>query len=172
MTTEARKVITQLTREHLEREIAKLRAKLIEASSSDGSDHRSSQHDDAGHENDKNNTRGLIGAYEQALDGTDVIIPAKLSENVGLGNDVVLRFEGETSNERLTLLGPVDTAFSPNKAKIMSVDSPVGSALIGRKRGEMIVATQKQVGEQPLVIRVRLIDVLPGDETCFFPPKQ
>lgn len=71
----------------------------------------------------------------------DVVIIEDLpsgSEIVNIGSQVTICEEGETDEETYMLVGPKET--DPKNGRI-SFDSPIGSALMGKKRGDQVVVT-------------------------------
>jgi len=90
-----------------------------------------------------------------------IIEPRKDIFAVDIGNTIIIQFNDETEDEKVTLLGPDD---SVQKNEWISFESPLGQSLIGKRAGEtasfVVEDNQKQIiGEY----NVKIKSILPGN---------
>jgi len=102
-----------------------------------------------------------IGAREAelqaALRNVEIIEPRQETNDVGLGNTIIVKMGDSDEDEKFTLLGPRDGIIGRGKLWI-SYLSPVGQALVGMKQGE---TKTFELGEgQMQTITVK--EILPG----------
>lgn len=83
------------------------------------------------------------------------IEPRIETEDVGIGNVVRVLFDDEENPEEFTLLGPNDSKV---ESSWLSYLSPLGSSLIGLKRGQDV---EYAIGERK--IKAKLIDIQQGN---------
>lgn len=100
-----------------------------------------------------------LGAF---LDDPEIIKPRRDTSNVGIGNTVLLRFEGDPEPEKFNVLGRADAII--NRSNI-SYASPLGSALLGKKPGEKVSFQFEAKSESslPITVSVEIVKILPGD---------
>jgi transcription elongation factor GreA len=77
---------------------------------------------------------GRIATLEAQLKNAEVIAPGGNGDRVGIGSKVVIK--GDDGEETLTIVGSAEAA--PREGRI-SNESPVGAALMGRRKGDKIV---------------------------------
>ena len=75
---------------------------------------------------------GRIGTLEAQLKNAEVIGPSN-GDRVGIGSRVVIK--GDDGQETFTIVGSAEAA--PREGRI-SNESPVGAALMGRKKGDKV----------------------------------
>ena len=131
-----------VTREGLERLKAELEelksvrrpaiAAIVAEARSHGDLRENSAYDAARHDQMMNEKR--ISDLEALLRSAEVMEEggAATGDTVGLGNTVVVEFEGE--EERYTIVGAIEA--KPSAGKI-SNESPIGRALLGRRAGQV-----------------------------------
>lgn len=82
---------------------------------------------------------GRINYLENVLRSATIITPDSNSEVVVLGSEVTIREEGMDDDETYSIVGQAEA--NPREGKISNV-SPIGAALLGKKKGDKIrVAT-------------------------------
>jgi transcription elongation GreA/GreB family factor len=96
-----------------------------------------------------------IRTRKAQLDNVVFIQPRVDVSNVGLGNKIVLKFEGESENETFLILGPVDAVF---RKGCLSYKTPIGQRILGATSGKTI---EFEVGDQ--TTKVKVVKILPGD---------
>jgi transcription elongation factor GreA len=77
---------------------------------------------------------GRIATLEAQLKNAVVIEPSGNGDRVGIGSKVVIK--GDEGEETLTIVGSAEAA--PREGRI-SNESPVGAALMGRRKGDKVV---------------------------------
>jgi transcription elongation factor GreA len=77
---------------------------------------------------------GRIATLEAQLKNAEVIEPSGNGDRVGIGSKVVIK--GDDGEETLTIVGSAEAA--PREGRI-SNESPVGAALMGRRKGDTVV---------------------------------
>jgi len=97
-----------------------------------------------------------LASLTRKLQDVEIITPRKQTDQINIGNTVIVKFENETESERFTILGPDD---SGRKAGWLSCFSPLGSSLIGKREGEIAEYSLEQDRPQ----KVRVIKILKGD---------
>lgn len=95
-----------------------------------------------------------VTMIKKQLENREIIKPRGEIAEVGVGNEVVIILNNEEKPEVFTLLGSAD---SFTKTGWLSCESPLGSSLIGKKVGEMIIFS---VGEK--VIKGKILEIRPG----------
>ena len=133
-------LMTQFTKEILERRLADLQEELkrhkleIGASVDKGDEyHDNFAFEEASRQVDI--TTQMVRQVKEKLYDVTIIEPRQTVDIVGVGNDVVLRFAGEETDETFTLLGPDDATQKPSW---ISYESPLGLMLLGKKPGDHI----------------------------------
>ena len=97
---------------------------------------RASLHDDAASENVKNLAFADINRIGD-LSNVDIIKPRSDTQNVGIGNEVYIRFGDEEEAEPFLVLSPYDRTFNPD-LNAVSYESPLGQAILGRSQGDEV----------------------------------
>jgi transcription elongation factor GreA len=77
---------------------------------------------------------GRIATLEAQIKNAEVIEPSGNGDRVGIGSKVVIK--GDDGEETLTIVGSAEAA--PRDGRI-SNESPVGAALMGRRKGDKVV---------------------------------
>jgi transcription elongation GreA/GreB family factor len=90
------------------------------------------------------------------LRSVEIISPRKQTETIEVGNTVIVKFEGETENEKFTILGADDSGRKPGW---LSCYSPLGKNLLGKKEQDLAEYSLEADKKQ----KVKIIKVLPGD---------
>lgn len=153
-------LMTQSTYESLlqEVEIARGNAKQSLLDIGEAAGTGSDWHDNAAfdHANIRHDVDSLqLGGIEAKLKDVQIIQPSRKRDHVDVGNSVLVKFQGEDEEEMYTILGPADSGRQPGW---ISFESPLGSNLMGKKKGETVTfAIERQ--EQ----KVNIIDILPGN---------
>ncbi|HEX9634460.1 MAG TPA: transcription elongation factor GreA [Candidatus Limnocylindria bacterium] len=91
---------------------------------------------------------GRIATLELQLRNAEVIEKAN-GDKVGIGSKVVIK--GSQGEETFTIVGSAEAA--PREGRI-SNESPVGAALMGRKKGEKVVVQAPQGPTEFTVVRI------------------
>lgn len=126
---------------------------------SEGGHARSSYHDDAGFENEKNRTLGKLLSIGDLTEAS-IIKPRSETDTVGVGNKIKARFIEEGSEETIYLLGEDDVIRRGDLAgTIVSALSPLGLAIIGRAKNDTV---EVKIGSSKK-IHVRVLDIQAGD---------
>ena len=103
-----------------------------------------------------------IGARETelqtALRNVKIIKPRQETNDVGLGNTIIVKMGDSDEDEKFTLLGPYDGTVDQSKLWI-SFLSPVGQALMGMKQGETKTFGVGKDQMQTITIK----EILPGE---------
>jgi len=97
-----------------------------------------------------------VARLQQKLAFVEIIEPNGNTQNVGIGNTVVLQFSDRKDPERLTILGPDD--FN-EKLGWISYATPIAKAILNKKPGENIIFQPPQ-GER---IEIKILSILPGE---------
>lgn len=97
-----------------------------------------------------------LASLTRKLQDVEIITPRKQTDQINIGNTVIVKFENETDRERFTILGPDD---SGRKAGWLSCFSPLGASLIGKGEGEIAEYSL----EKGITQRVQVIKILRGD---------
>lgn len=96
-----------------------------------------------------------LSSIETKLKDVEIIEPSQKRDKVGIGNSVLIKFQGEDEEEMFTILGPAD---SGRREGWISFESPLGSSLIGKKKGDNVSFS---IGNQQQSVKV--LDIFPGD---------
>jgi len=131
-----------LTREGLERaraeleELVNVRRPEVAARIHDAKEHgdlnENAEYEDA--KNEQAFVEGRIQALEALIKNATIIDDNHSSDHVQIGSTVVV--QGPDGEERFTIVGSAEAR--PNEGRI-SNESPVGRALLGRKKGDQVV---------------------------------
>ena len=135
MIKDKKELMTLLSRERLQKELQKLKQKLIEAGqavgATDGDWHDGASFDQA--QRDFNLIQTQIEIIEEELKNVEIIKPNLATDCIGIGHEVEV-YDGE-STKVFTILGPSD--FDPVKSWV-SFKSPIGESLLDCKKGDKI----------------------------------
>lgn len=149
--------VTHATYEFLKRRKEDLEKQIREAGSESSGSQRASLHDDAGAENDQNVRRGMLLMIGD-LENVAFIEPRQETSIILMGNKVKIALQDE-EEEIITLLTKEDAMHRKDLGTVVSVDSPLGKAILGKKNGDVALlqfsATDKR--------EIKIIDILPGD---------
>jgi transcription elongation factor GreA len=91
---------------------------------------------------------GRIATLEVQLKNAEVIEPTN-GDMVGIGSKVVIK--GDDGEEKFTIVGSAEA--SPGEGRI-SNESPVGTALMGRKKGDKVIVNAPSGPVTYTVVRV------------------
>jgi transcription elongation factor GreA len=81
---------------------------------------------------------GRIRQIESILEDSEVVSPAP-DGVVGLGSIIVIVYEGDSDGDAESyLIGHVEEQPASKDVSVMSPSSPLGSALLGAKEGDMV----------------------------------
>ncbi len=97
----------------------------------------------------------MLGNIQAKLKDVVIISPSNKTEEVGIGNSVVVKYSGEDEEETFTILGPAD---SGRRSGWISFESTLAKNLVGKKAGDEITfdsGNQKQ--------KVKILQILPGN---------
>ena len=154
-------IMTALTKSELEealdqaqKGVDQARLAIGEAAGRESDWHDNAAFDYANMEHDLKSAN--VANLMKKLHDVEIIIPRQQTDRVGVGNTVVVKFEGEQDEETFTVLGPDDAGRKPGW---LSYLSPLGKSLIGRVEGDKTEYSQSGENEQ----KVLLIKILPGD---------
>ena len=135
------KILTQEGREALENELHYLetekRAEIgerIKVAREFGDISENSEYDDA--KNEQGMVEARISEITRILSESTVVNTPKRSNKVNIGSTVTVDMNG--SERVLTIVGAAESDVSAGK---ISNESPVGAALIGRKKGDHVETT-------------------------------
>jgi len=117
---------------------------------------RASIHDDAGAENALNLLRGTLMRIGD-LSYVSVIQPPKHADVVNLGTKVRIQFED--GEEELTVLSQDDVIYRKDIGQVVSPESPLGMAILGKKKGDTAEFQLSRSGKA----RVRILDISRGN---------
>lgn len=151
-----RRRMARTTLEHLRQRKKQAEEELQRLGRNSHGHQRATLHDDPALEERKNVLRSIIVNIGN-LDRVRIIEPRKRTGRVGVGNKVILEFNGDNM-AAYTLLGDDDAKHS-GRPNVISYKSPIGSAVLGKRRGEN--ATANIPGKEK--IKVRVCKIEPGD---------
>ncbi len=132
MIKDKKELMTLLSKERLQKELQKLKQKLIEAGqavgATDGDWHDSASFDQI--QREYNFIQTQVEIIEEKLKNVEIIKPNLNTDVIGIGHEI------ELSNGIIyTLLGPSD---SDPKKGLISFKTPVGQSLLNCKKGDKI----------------------------------
>lgn len=150
--------LTPEGKEELERELEQLRteripelaAKLKEAVSQGDLKENADYHDTR---EQKSFAEGRIQYIESILRNAVIISNDGASDTVRIGSEVTIREDGGDDDETYTIVGAAEA--NPREGRI-SNESPIGSALIGRKKGDKVRVKTPDGGY--IVFKIRKIN--------------
>lgn len=149
--------MTQATHTRLLAEKAAAEQKATELERSLGSmfDNAADWHDNAAFDHakqDMNLIHQSINGLTLRLRDVEYITPRTITDDVGIGNTVVVQYADEPDPETFTILGPDDGKTKPGW---ISCETPLAKSLLGRKPGDRVTL--------PNGMKVALKQVLPGN---------
>lgn len=115
-------------------------------------------HDNAAYDQacrDAELARARVQELEELLVNVQIIVPRQEVDSIGIGNLVEIVLGENGSLKIYTLLGPRDGSTNP---KWLSVETPLGSCLLGKKIGEN--AEYEINGRKT---KVHIQNILPGE---------
>lgn len=148
--------MTQGTLDYLRAQKSELEAEIRQRGNESSGHQRASIHDDAGAENALNLLRATLMRIGDLSD-VDIIKPSKDTNLVNLG--VKVRIQFEDGEEELTILSQDDVIHRKDIGQIVSPESPLGMAILGKKKGE-IAEFQLSRTERA---KVKILDIRCGD---------
>ena len=98
---------------------------------------------------EKNRNESRIRYLERMLKTATIIDDSSNDDEVGINNTVTLFFEDEGVDEEYKL---VTTVRENTLAGLISIESPIGKAVIGHKKGET-VQVESPNGAYPVIIK-------------------
>ncbi len=102
---------------------------------------------------DKNRNESRIRYLERMLKNASIVSDASEADEVGINNAVTVYFEEDDETETYRLV----TSIRGNSMQgLISIESPVGKALLGRKIGERVLV--KTGGENGYYVVIKSID--------------
>lgn len=154
-------LMTQITFRRLTERLEALKAKHKEAALLIGETAGESHdwHDNFPYEQSCRDAQQLevqISQIGRKLQAVEIIKPNMNTEEVHIGNKVILQFAGEDQPECFTLLGTDD--YDPEKGWF-SILSPVGKAIIGKKAGMIVTLTMPNRNKT----KIKILEILPGE---------
>jgi transcription elongation factor GreA len=150
--------MTQSTLDSLLERKARLKEVLRELGASSEGDQRAAQHDDIATVQRKYEIESLLQLIGD-LERVEIIKPREETSEIGLGNQVSLVWKGEEQPEIYLLLGPDDKAFGECSRVIVSYESPLGAAILGKRTGETATFILPDDGE----FTVKIVAIKPGN---------
>lgn len=151
--TEAIVYMTATRKVELEAELERLRtvrrhevAERIRSAKDDGDISESGEYEDAKRE--QGFLEGTIRRLEYQLRHAALIDPQGVADNVTIGRTVTI-LDGEGIEEAYTIVGPAEVNARQRK---ISNESPIGSALMGKRIGD-VVRVQTPVGLLEFTVR-------------------
>lgn len=153
------RLMTRETLNYLQTRSADANEALIKIAKEGSGHQRANLHDDASSENALNLARAVLINIGD-LSAVQIIAPRIEIDTVGLGNRVTLQYDPE-EQETILLLDHDDTVYQTLEPKVISIRSPVGQAVVGRRAGETVkvVTDEKQNSGYYLYI----VEILPGN---------
>lgn len=150
-------LMTQRTRLRLESELQNLKAQAAQNQIDAGATIESAQdwHDNGAYDRLQEQLQVIVTMHDQVerrLKNAKIIQRRTDTSRVGIGNTVVVKYEGEDDTEKFTILGIPDT---DTEKTWISAASPLGSALLEKIAGNVITL--------PSNIKVTLLQILAGE---------
>lgn len=151
--------MAQFTLDHLLQKKKQIEEELRALGGTADGQQRAALHDDPSTEGRKNEIRATLNHIGN-LSGVKIINPRQDIDVVGEGNQVSLLWEDESQSESYLLLGPDDTNFQQDKlGKIISYESPVGAAILGKRVGSVVTYTLPNRQES----KAKIVAIEPGN---------
>lgn len=99
---------------------------------------------------EKNKNESRIRYLEKVLKFAQVVEDTSKEDEIGLDNTVTVAFEDDGSEETYRIVTPIRCNSLQNK---ISIESPIGKALMGHKAGERVEVTLPGGGSYFLLIK-------------------
>lgn len=135
-------------------ELSKSQLAIGEAAGSESNWHDNAAFDYANMDFDLKSVN--LANLQKKLRNVEILTPRRKTDNVDIGNAVVIKFEGEPVEETYTILGPDDAG---RQSGWLSYLSPLGSSLMGRKSGDFIEFSTISVE----TYRAKILRILSGN---------
>ncbi len=99
---------------------------------------------------DKNRNESRIRYLEKMLKHAKIVSDQSKDDEVGINNTVTVYFEEDGEEETYRLV----TSIRGNSLQgLISIESPIGKAIIGKKTGERVMVQTESGAAYPIVIR-------------------
>ena len=108
----------------------------------------------------KNQNESRIRYLERMIKGADIIDDASAEDEVGIHNTVTVYIEEDDAEETYRI---VTTARGNSLKKMISIESPLGKALLGHKVGERVLVEVSP--DYSYYVVIRSIENTPEDES-------
>ena len=108
----------------------------------------------------KNQNESRIRYLERRIKGADIIDDASAEDEVGIHNTVTVYIEEDDAEETYRI---VTTARGNSLKKMISIESPLGKALLGHKVGERVLVEVSP--DYSYYVVIRSIENTPEDES-------
>lgn len=144
--------MARFTLDYLRQRKRKAEEELRELGRSSDGHQRASLHDDPASEERRNTLRAIRDSIGN-LERVEIIQPKRDTSQIGLGNRVTVEY-ADGGKETYTILSNDDAAHS-DRTGIISHRSPIGSALLGKQRGETVVC--KLPNKRQIELKIRKI---------------
>ena len=153
-------LMTQSTYESLLQEVEVARRNMQQSlldigeaagSASDWHDNAAFDHANIRHDVDSS----WLGSIQAKLQDVEIIKPSNNKDKIGIGNSVIVKFQDEDDEEIFTILGPADSGRNEGW---ISYESPLGSSLMGKRKGETVTFTIHDQDQ-----KVKIVNILPGN---------
>ncbi len=137
---EIRNVLTPKEKKELEKDLARIiqdHKRAAEAGCLSGSE-QDGYHDE-GFQLGKRTTDVLFAQIQQlrlVINNARVVVPKEQRNHVAIGNKVTIRYENNGTEAHFVISGYIGGSSSLRNR--LSINSPLGKALIGKKKGDII----------------------------------
>ena len=108
----------------------------------------------------KNQNESRIRYLERMIKGADIIDDASAEDEVGIHNTVTVYIEEDDAEETYRI---VTTARGNSLKKMISIESPLGKALLGHRVGDRVLVEVN--ADYSYYVVIRSIENTPEDET-------
>lgn len=130
--------ITETTNKNLRDTLQRLEAKR-NGMVGLGTDYTSGLHDDPAVVREMQQLDRNIDKIRSILKLSEVLPPREDTSELDIGNRVSLKFEDEGVEESFRLGSATDSSYDANGVPWVSVESPLGRELVGKKEGETVI---------------------------------
>ena len=130
--------MTEGTNNHLIQLLKSLQTKRAKLSGL-GTDYTSGLHDDPALVRDIQQTDNDINKISHILKNTEVLPIRTDTSEIYVGNRVVVKFEDEDTEELFKVGTTTDASYPMNKFRWVSIESPLGRELLGKKKGDSVI---------------------------------
>lgn len=153
--------MTRQTQERLNTELVAIKLQAEEAERAIGTTFDSAQdwHDNGAYDTQQHQTKmkyTKLRELEEKLHNVFLLTPRSETDTVGIGNTIVLKYDGEFAPETFTILGKDDTHTRPDW---ISYETPLAKALMGKPAGSDVELSLPNSGKA----KVKLLSILPGN---------